>query len=271
MLSYSAGIADFNPTAHWTLDETSGTRLDSTTNGWDLTDVNTVGYTTGALNNASDHVGASSEYLRTGSDFTGFGTQAITLNFWLKTTTDMEDSFLIANNDGGATTFEMGTVYNSNQYQCHVRTTTNTHSSPTISETTIEDGNWSMLTCTYDGSKVRVYENCVEVGSGTTATGNILDTGASLTIGSRYPNPTAYATAKFDEVTISDTAWSSSTICTVYNSGTPLEYEGTTGTSTATTSTSTTNMDDTNFLLGVIIFFLAFLWIGFIFSPIRRK
>lgn len=46
----------------WDMDETSGDRADSWGSNT-LTDVNTVGYTTGLVNNAADFVSANSEYL----------------------------------------------------------------------------------------------------------------------------------------------------------------------------------------------------------------
>lgn len=50
-------------TAWWSLEEASGTRADSHTSGYDLTDNNTVGQAAGKVANAADFVAANSEYL----------------------------------------------------------------------------------------------------------------------------------------------------------------------------------------------------------------
>lgn len=72
-----------NLVSYWKLDEASGTRADSHGSN-DLTDNNTVGSTTGKLNNAASFVAANSEYLSaTGSDLTA-GTGSMTLAGWLR-------------------------------------------------------------------------------------------------------------------------------------------------------------------------------------------
>lgn len=52
-----------NLVAWWTLDESSGTRVDSHDNGNDLSDNNTVGSGTGKKNGSASFVAANSEYL----------------------------------------------------------------------------------------------------------------------------------------------------------------------------------------------------------------
>ena len=77
-----AGVSDStrlttNLQGYWTLDEESGTRADSTANGNDLTDNNTVGFGTGKQDNAADFEATNTEYLsitdatQTGLDITG--------------------------------------------------------------------------------------------------------------------------------------------------------------------------------------------------------
>ena len=52
-----------NLVAYWRLDESSGTRVDATGNGHDLTSVGTVGNTTGAITNAADFGGTGKQDL----------------------------------------------------------------------------------------------------------------------------------------------------------------------------------------------------------------
>jgi hypothetical protein len=71
--------------AYWKLDETSGTRFDSTANNNDLTDNNTVGSGTGKIGNAASFVAANNEYLsRSSSSGLLAGTGGITVAAWVK-------------------------------------------------------------------------------------------------------------------------------------------------------------------------------------------
>lgn len=78
--------------AYWKLNETSGTRMDETSNNNDLTDNNTVLYGTGKLDNAADFESTNSEYLsiadasQTGLDMAN----DMSFSFWvnLETATD---------------------------------------------------------------------------------------------------------------------------------------------------------------------------------------
>jgi hypothetical protein len=54
--------------AYWKMDETSGIRVDSGGNGLNLTDINSVGFTTGIITNAADFVPASTQYLNHADD-----------------------------------------------------------------------------------------------------------------------------------------------------------------------------------------------------------
>lgn len=58
-----------NIAGYWELDETSGTRVDSSTNGNDLTDNNTVGSATTAVGVGADFELSNSEYLNRSSSF----------------------------------------------------------------------------------------------------------------------------------------------------------------------------------------------------------
>ena len=51
-----------NIVAYWKFDESSGNAMDSTGNGNTLTNVNTVTYSAGKINNGANFVAASSQY-----------------------------------------------------------------------------------------------------------------------------------------------------------------------------------------------------------------
>ncbi len=72
--------------AYWSMDEASGTRVDSHTNGYDLTDNNTVDSAAGLQGNAASFTSANSEYLShaDNADFSAAGTD-FSFFFWVKT------------------------------------------------------------------------------------------------------------------------------------------------------------------------------------------
>lgn len=73
-----------NLIAYYKLDETSGTRVDSHSNGLDLTDNNTVGSGTGIINNGADLASGSSEYLSHADDALFDVSSTASWSFWVK-------------------------------------------------------------------------------------------------------------------------------------------------------------------------------------------
>lgn len=74
-----------NLVGDWSMDEASGTRVDSHGTN-DLTDNNTVGSVTGVISNAADLVSANSEYLSS-TTVPVTGTGARSMEVWFKTST----------------------------------------------------------------------------------------------------------------------------------------------------------------------------------------
>lgn len=103
--------------AYWSLDEASGTRADSHTNGFDLTDNATVGSTAGILGNAADFVAANSEYFNRADDpLLRFNINDYSISFWVNFAafpTDETGSYYIAQKDD-ATNRSFGVNYISN-------------------------------------------------------------------------------------------------------------------------------------------------------------
>jgi len=71
--------------AFWSLDETSGTRIDDSGNGYDLTDNNSVGYEAGVIGNAALFA-AGGEYLSEGGGLDMEGVTEMSWVCWIKTT-----------------------------------------------------------------------------------------------------------------------------------------------------------------------------------------
>lgn len=281
----ASAIEDFNPVSHWTCDEASGVRYDSnTTNSNDLTDYNTTASITGILGDACDFEKTNSEYLgiadniQSGLDVTTSASFSFWVNFesipssgvytfLSKMGTAGNESFTLFLNSGIPNVLNLqgsgdgsyggpGTYWTENW-------------SPST-------GVWYHLVFTYDGSLDRTtwYVDGTQLAQSTTAytEGLFYDGTSRFEIGSDVGWNNGYFDGIIDEVTVFNTELSSSDVTILYNSGTPLGYEASTPPATSTpTSTVSVNMDDTNFLLAVIIFFVTFIFLGLAFSPVMRK
>lgn len=89
--------------AHYSFEETEGTRYDATDNNNDLTDYNTVAYATGVIGNAADFEYANGmEYLgREDNASLSFGAEEnFCIAFWWNAETSSGDMPLVAKTDG---------------------------------------------------------------------------------------------------------------------------------------------------------------------------
>ncbi len=88
----------------WTLDESSGTRADSSGNGYTLTDNATVGSTTGQYSNAARFVRTSSEYLsRADNANLSINDTSFSVAFWVRFTTIANTMTMVSKqHNGGA-------------------------------------------------------------------------------------------------------------------------------------------------------------------------
>jgi len=268
---FSAGIDDFSHSAHWSCDETSGVRYDSNlTNTNDLTDNNTVLYGTGLLSNACDFESTASEYLSiSDANQVGLDTSTHSISFWVKfesatprgfiqrgTSGTLSYNFQIDSNTLYYASWDSGGADGGNFSKAFT---------PTL-------GSWYHIVLIRDqvGNNCDLYINGTDQSVTCTTLDVIYDSSQDTRIG--YAN-TNYFDGLMDEITFFDIALTSTDVTTLYNSGTPLDYQGTGDppTSTTTTSTSTANMSDTNFLLVIIIFFLTFFFLTLAFSIFKKS
>lgn len=281
--SLAISIADLSPVSHWTCDELSGVRYDSSSNNNDLTDNNTVLYQTGLLGNACDFERSNSEYLsitdsvQTGLDFSS----SMSASMWIKTESDVpsyEYRVLMAKDDTSNRSYSwqlwdsetpVGTInqlfqmYNSGG-------TVNQFNYKWAPTTTV----WYHIVMVYDATaqKTTFYNNGSVVGSETLTNSNIRDTTAKFTLGS-YGTTAGYFDGLMDEITVFDRALTAGEVTQLYNGGVPLNYplSDPPSSSSSTSSTTTVDMTDTNFMLAIVIFFLAFMVFTIIFSTIRTQ
>lgn len=210
-----------NLISYWKLDETSGTRYDSHGSN-NLTDVNTVGYATGKISNCAVTVAANNENLRTVSAISSTfnGISALSFNFWYKSTDTTSYNWLNMFHDGSNM---IGFQRLTTTWDFRVYTST-VFASPTVSASSLEDGNWHMVTGVYDGAKVRIYLDGTESGSGTSCTGNTSISSSKFGLFARPYDDAGPISASMDEVGIWTRALTSTDVTSLYNSGSGLAY-----------------------------------------------
>lgn len=278
-------ISDFNPISHFKCEETSGVRYDSnTTNSNDLTDNNTVLSGTGIAGNGCDLESSSSEYLSiTDASQAGLDpTTDISFSFWIKVETAIafDTAYKLiekkdSGHNGGYTVYYRQYPSNNDNIVVFFYDSSNNSSYAITSDLNLSTGTWYHVAVAIDVSVplIETYVNAVDKTSSMSASSatTIGDNASSFRIGSTY-GTSEYYDGLIDEITVSDTYYTSGNVTTLYNGGVPLDYSTPTATtSTSTTATTTVDMSDTNFMLGVIIFFLTFLFLGLAFSPLNRK
>jgi len=276
---FALGIEDFNPISHWTCNETSGVRYDSNVvNSNDLTDNNTVLYATGLLGNACDFESTNSEYLsitdanQLGLDVTG----SYSLSGWFKAESFTTDTaFYIVSKWAGSDASYLNGIRDISGNRS-LKTLLYNDADPADNKNlfsstfTFNTGSWYHLVWVFDISTETGtwYSNGTQINSSQNTAINDINNGAGAFNLGGSAILGDYFDGLIDEFTFFDYALSGSEVTSLYNSGTPLDYVSSGGgTSTATstaTSTSSVNSDDIVFMLGVIVFFLTFLWFGFI-------
>jgi hypothetical protein len=208
----------------WHLNETSGTRYDSTSNNNDLTDVNTVARGTGLVAGGADFVRTSSESLtitdatQTGLDITG----PITMEAWVKNDEVANPPYQVIEKyrdstcgSGNDPPYSLRLVTESpNLKEC--AGVTGSCSDPPDAQPaawTITSGAWVFLVGSYDGANTRVYRNSVESNARAYASG-IVNTDGTFYIGSH--GTANYFDGIIDEARVSSVARSQGWITTEY-------------------------------------------------------
>jgi len=240
-----------------------------------------VGYATGLLGNACDFESTNVEYLDiTDANQTGLEPTSFTINTWVKTESNtpyfVGKAYTTTHNPP-YTSYVMGVDGDVWKDQASASLTTGSLnlSAGTV---TFNTGTWYMETFVFDDTAnlAKTYVNGSVSQSGSPSY-SVSYSDGQFRIGAHpsYPNSGYTFDGLQDEITFFNTALNSTDIATLYNSGTPLPYTladtSTTSTSTASTTTSSGNSDDIVFGLAIIIFFLTFIWFGFIINSFRTR
>lgn len=234
-LSNAASVSDFNPVAHWSFDEEDGIAYDSTPNGNDLTDNNTVGRVSGLIGNAADFEATQSEYfsITDNTSFT-FGNNQLAISVWfdIETCASGYNPYFVKS---GTAEFDF---YGTN---CLIDGIVEKDSgSPPYSnggKSTVQSGitsGWHHI-CWFidtDGDLRSYYDASDVTNYGNDNTNPIKDVNNNIRIGQR--TGTQYYDGLLDEFSVFDSFSDGDTLCTtLYNSGTPLPYEETIASTTA--------------------------------------
>lgn len=241
----SAALTD-SLQAYWDMEETSGTRYDSTANNNDLTDNNTVGYGTGKVGtNAAFFVRANSEYLSiTDASQTGLDVATdddFSISFWYKATAwNTANQYQIAGKDGGDgnRSYYMNFTYwdggGGATWNACIGASSNGFNATTNCDwwklgITPSAGTWYHFVLTFNNGVTTCYVN------GSACAGNIgdyaptgvYDSTAAFTMG--YTAGTSYIDGYIDEFGFWSRVLTSSEASELYNSGSGLAYPFTGG------------------------------------------
>lgn len=247
-----------NLSAYYKLDETSGTRYDSTANNNDLTDNNTVTSEDGKIEKAAVFNSANSESLSiTNANQTGLNfTSTFSVSFWVNITTapSSGETYTFFNKDAAnQRSYEIHYTNGSGVFKLRVflfQTLTATQYEATTHNFTIETGGWRHIVLVVDPSqsgvnKTRLYYNGSDegvadetIGAGGGAT-SIADGTAPFEIGRRDFANDFYLLGSLDEIGLwKGKLLTSDEVATLYNLGSGLTYPFTTGTTAVTPSGS---------------------------------
>lgn len=205
-----------NLVAYWKLDETSGTRFDSTANSNDLTDNNSVGSVTGVVGNAADFDGTN--YLSAPNDSAFNTTGEFTVTVWIYST-------IVTGAQGVVGVWHVGgrqwlIVRQSSLLRFYC---SSTGINFTYISSPVPTNTWSFVAAGYDGSNIFISLNG---GAMTTTpfTGPIYGaSGQNLEVGAYFGGSYLFY-GLIDEIGIWHRALTASEITQLYNSGNGLTY-----------------------------------------------
>ncbi len=202
--------------------------IDSSGNGYDLTNNGSTGFNTGKLHNAADFgSNNSTKYLQIGDNLS-ITSGAMSMSAWVKFNTIASgDQEVVSVVDGG-TQVAYGIEYTGsiNTLYCERNrwNSVNQVASWTNGGSGLSTDTWYHIVCTYDGSDLRLYVNN-DLKAGPTAASGVGSSGAYTGTGvgahGGYPSGGGYGkiSALIDEVVITNSALSTDKISDLYNNG----------------------------------------------------
>jgi hypothetical protein len=195
---------------------------------FDLTDTNTTPSTTGNWNRAASTTLANSEKLTISNDL-GITGGAITISAWIKLPAEITTGsfgFITQGDAGVDVNYTMGYEYNGGTPRIFFNRQRQNTSNNVINHTVSLGTTWHHLVLTYNGTTLEGYLDNVSVGTLSTS-GNGASAGVdAFVIGqdsSGYLG-SGYSTAYYQDVSVYNTALTTTQISRLYNSGLGMTY-----------------------------------------------
>jgi len=292
--SFAASLSDYSVFAHWTLDEHSGIREDSSTNNYHLTNNSSVGWATGLRNDSSDYTNSNQSLTYT-SGLSGFSGSSMSVGVSINAdnfTGNPRIWYLDATYDATLVIAQTGSIPS-----CQIQTASGWNYAYGSALTTTT---WYHILCVYTGSQADIYVNgSLDTQSRTTSGGSFAATSYNLYV-SNASNGLADFIGSIDELSLFASS-EAANASAIYNSAALLPFEipapdvnycvyatitdmnnisgmtcstdgATTTCSYATTTQSVpvqVTSGDILFGLSLIFFILAIFFIGFVINPFK--
>lgn len=205
------------------LNETSGTRVDSHTGGYDLTDNGTVTSLTGVQGNGASFDPAGTEYLDSATTYgaaVGSSVTSFSVSFWFKTdvTGSNDGMFYIGNFSGSHGEFNVHNGSGNNLV------TSIDGASTTWSFTHSDTASWHHYAFAYNGSSVTIWYDNVKQHTASAYSTTLNFSGLKLVLGGYFDNRFLHD-GGLDEVSVyTGKAFSDAEVTWLYNSGSGRTY-----------------------------------------------
>ncbi|MEK9178657.1 MAG: LamG domain-containing protein [Patescibacteria group bacterium] len=209
------------PVARWDFEEGSGTAANDKS-GNANTGTLTAGptWTRGKYGKAVNFDGTD-DYVSVADSSSLDATGAITLSAWVKTSGTNDYSGIIHKFSSTLNGYEMS-FHTSGGVRADFGNGT-TYISPS-SSTNVEDGNWHLVTATYDGTTAKIFVDGILGANTATGTGYVTTNNDALLLGNDNDVASRFFNGAIDEVRIYNYARSQAQIAWDYNQGKPVGH-----------------------------------------------
>lgn len=202
--------------AHWTMDETSGTREDSVGSN-DLTDNNTVGYGTGKQSNAADFELSNSEYFTVADHADLRVDDGWSVSMWVNAETLTDGYFLNVRSGENGWGLGLATAGNIRVYAGSGSFGDQTSSG------TLSTGTWYHVAVYYSGTSTKLYINGAL--DSTLSLNAIINPNTTLNVGKKATASAVFHDGLMDEITFWNRELTATDVANIYNSGDGIPYE----------------------------------------------
>jgi hypothetical protein len=222
-----------NLLAYWKLDESSGDAADATGGGQTLTNLNTVAYASGLINNCADFGTANTNKQLSKTTSIGYngGINPVSISGWLKVRTEPSSGVLydLYSVHGGTNPDNTRCIIryqdsSGTKQMSWVRQSSSFNNTGTYN-VTLGTSNWYHAVITFNGSTILGYLDGVERANFASTGGSGGDPTSGFSIGSNIYDSTQQSGSEYvDEVGVWSRALTSSEVTDLYNGGAGLAY-----------------------------------------------